>query len=405
MTTEQICTEISRRLETIHIKSFKGMEKPLLLISDTYPGVWLEHVYDSVFYAKLDPAKLYLAENTIELFLSLQKDDGQFPCYIWDGNKVNCPTEQLVGYSQIQECVSFASLCLEVYRMNGDRTFLRKVYDASEKWADWLRKNRMTTGRDLVEMFYGFDTGHDNSGRLCGMSCHGNYGLPDGTNANAATLPPDDGITPIIAVDMNCNFYGTLTALSKMAHELGLESESAAWMEQARKVKKKLFEVCYDEEDAFFYDVDRNGNKRRFLSSTIFHLFMEGVLDKEEDKTLIDEIYTLHISNPAEFATPYPYPSMAVNDPSCRNHKNRNCWGYFTQGLIALRATLWMEGYGFEKEFDYLCRQWVKAWTEHYDELKLGQELDPITGVPSESSEWYSSCMLFYLFAARKINQ
>ena len=188
-----------------------------------------------------------------------------------------------------------------------------------------------------------------------------------------------------------------------MARELGHGSKADGWAEQAAELKSKIFELCYNPDDCFFYDVDKNGRQRKFLSSTVFHLFMEGVLDKEEDAELIEKIYRRHISNPNEFATPYPYPSMAICDPSCKSHKDANCWGYYSQGLIALRATLWTESYGFEKEFKNLCKRWVEAWTEHYDELKFGQELDPITGVPSRSSEWYSSTMLFYLYALERI--
>ena len=36
-----------------------------------------------------------------------------------------------------------------------------------------------------------------------------------------AVLPPDDGITPILAVDMNANFYGDERALAEMARALG----------------------------------------------------------------------------------------------------------------------------------------------------------------------------------------
>ena len=69
MTTDQIIKEIQHRLSSVHVGCFKGMDKPLFLISETYPGVWLEHVYDSVFYALHDRSKLFLAENTIDLFI------------------------------------------------------------------------------------------------------------------------------------------------------------------------------------------------------------------------------------------------------------------------------------------------------------------------------------------------
>ena len=61
----RICREVQRRLEEEHIGCFEGMDQPLFLISNQYPGVWLEHVYDSVFHAMQDPSKLYLAENTL----------------------------------------------------------------------------------------------------------------------------------------------------------------------------------------------------------------------------------------------------------------------------------------------------------------------------------------------------
>ena len=132
---------------------------------------------------------------------------------------------------------------------------------------------------------------------------------------------------------------------------------------------------------------------------------MESLVDKNEDKDLIDELFRRHIGNPDEFATPYPYPSMAICDPSCEGHAENNCWGYFSQGLIALRCTLWMDKYGFGSEFDALCRAWVDAWSEHFDTVKMGQELDPVTGVPTDCSEWYSSTMLFYLYAAKRLGK
>ena len=261
----------------------------------------------------------------------------------------------------------------------------------------------MTLGTGLVEAFVGYDTGHDNSGRLSGLSCIGNYRI-DGVEQNASVLPAEDDVAPLITVDMNCNFYATLTSLSEMARELGLKAASNEWADKAARVKRKLFELCFIAEDCFFYDVDKNMDQRKYLSSTIFHLFMEGVLDKENDAALIKEIYDRHISNPDEYATPYPYPSMAISDPSCESRTARNCWGYYSQGLIALRATLWMEQYGFEREFDNLCSKWAEAWTEHFDTLKMGQELDPLTGIPTVSSEWYSTTMLFYLYAVDREN-
>lgn len=384
----------SERIQKMHISCFAGLEKPLFLISETYPGLWLEHAYDAVFYASMKPEYLYLAENTVNFFIEKQTEEGQLPFAVMRSG--------LVRYAHIQECVSFYSLCLEVYRMNHDKTFLAKIYESGKKWDAWLRRYRMTTKRDLVEMFVGYDTGHDNSGRLEGMVCPGNYVI-NGVEQNAGILPPYDGITPILTVDMNANFYGNERALAEMARLLGKDKEAATWEMSAQGIKDKLFEHCYDDKDGFFYDVDRNGKKRKYKSSTIFHLFMEKVLDPEADSALIERIYHDHIKNPEEFWTPYPFPSMAINDPSCAHHIDENCWGYYTMGLIVLRCTRWMDAYGWSKDYDIVCEKWLEAWTKQFDTVPLGMELDPITGVATPCSPWYSSGMLSYLYAAHRL--
>ena len=66
---DEICDVIRSRLEKNHIMKFPGSKTPVLLISEQYPGLWLEHVYDSIIYATLDTSKLYLAESAIDLFI------------------------------------------------------------------------------------------------------------------------------------------------------------------------------------------------------------------------------------------------------------------------------------------------------------------------------------------------
>ena len=75
----EICRIASDRIRDVHIGCFKGTDKPLFLISETYPGIWMEHVYDSVFYASRNPEYLCLAENTVNLFMDRQTEEGQLP--------------------------------------------------------------------------------------------------------------------------------------------------------------------------------------------------------------------------------------------------------------------------------------------------------------------------------------
>ena len=292
-----ICGDITERIESKHIGVFEDLTKDVFLISEQYPGVWLEHVYDSIFYERMFPEKgKNLARNTIEMFIDRQRPNGQLPCYVRDSKKWPKPGPA-EGYSQIQECVSFGSLCLAAYELVKEREFLEKCRDSVEKWVMWLENNRRTLGKGLVEMFVGFDTGHDNSARLEGLSCKGNY-MVDGERFDADVLPLNDTTAPVLAVDMNCNYYGNVLALSKMEEILGNAKKAREQKEKAENIKKRMFELLFDKDDLFFYDVDKNGKMNKCKSCTIFHLFIEKVLDKESDSKLIQEIYSRHISTP-----------------------------------------------------------------------------------------------------------
>lgn len=402
---KEICKRLPEQIGKKHIGHINGSEKAVFQVGEAYPGVWLEHVFDAVLYASMFPESgKEIARNTVDFFITRQSSEGQLPCYVFKRERFPKLAEKdLIGYSQIQECVSFGSLCLETCEMLGDEAFLKKCFDAVKKWVAWQEENRMTQKSGLIEMFVGYDTGHDNSLRLAGLSCPENYVL-DGVLQNAAVLPPLDAVAPVGAVDMNCCFYGNLAALSKMASLLGLADEARRWRISAAAHKKIIFEKLLDEEDAFFYDIDKNGNKRKIKSCTVFHPFMEKLLDPEKDASLIDRIYDGHIKNPEEFYTPFPFPAVAANDRAFCKTVPYNCWGYFSQGLVAERATRWMDAYGKGDDLDALCEKWLEAWTDCCDESPFGQELDPFTGKPPvKNVKWYSATVLFYLYAAKRL--
>lgn len=379
------------RITSRHIGCFKGHSKPVFLISDTYPGVWLEHAYDSVCFAKIDPDYLFVAKNTLDLFLDNQKKSGQLPCFAIDMNKG--PGWPEYGFSQLQECVSFGRLCYEYYRMSADGDFLAKAYEGCRSWVDWLKKYRMPGNHGLVEMFGTHDTGHDNSGRWQGVKYEGCC-----RGKNAENYPDGDEIMPIIAPDVNAVYYGDLCALSDMATELGDSSDAEYYKAEAQRVKYALIDMCYDEDDGFFYDVDKNGNKRKYLSISITNIFAEHMLDSD----MMDRIYQRHLKCPDEFWTDYPFPAMAASDASFCKNRSGNSWGYYSQALTILRCSRWMDYYGKGNDYDTISEKWLRQWTFGND-IMFGQELDPFTGVPSDCSEWYSSCMLLYILAARRL--
>lgn len=384
-------SEAEARIREIHIKCFPGYDRPVFLISNAYPGVWLEHAFDAVAYARLTEDGKRVLWGQMHLFLDRQKEDGQLPCFVLDAENPHTKKYgRLVGYGQIQECVSFASLCLEAADMLGDEAFLAEAYEKCAKWEAWLVRNRMTTGKGLIETFCTFDTGHDNSSRLEGIP----GGCPDGDAKNMNALE----FLPLYSPDMNAVFFGTRAALSQMAKRLGKRSDSQMWAEKAEEIRKRIGDVLFDPEEEFFFDVDRFGNRRKRFSIAAMTVFQEHAADR----ALFERVYKRHFRNPDEFWTEYPFPSLSKADKMFEKRKPGNDWGYYSQALTALRAMRWMDFYGVGGDLTELYRRWVTGLANAKENV-FSQELDPLTGEASCSSRGYSSALLLYLHGLKRL--
>ena len=299
-------------------------------------------------------------------------------------------------YSQIQECVSFLSLGLYVYTKTNDKELLNKLYISGKKYIDFIYKYRMTLNLGLPETFVGYDTGHDNSARLDNYKYKGFYQI-EGKRVESHIKPDKSYIT----IDMSSNLYGNLISLAKISKLLNNNKDEIKYLKMADDIKSLIFKYLYDKKTNYFYDIDENKNYIYVKSSSIFHLFLEHVID---DKNMIKNIYDNYLINNKEFNTNYPIPSVSISDESRDAHKMPNSWGYYSQALIALRCNLWMDDYGFNKEYDHILLKWAEGFKNNFNTKPFSQELDPITGISTNSSIWYSSSMLLYMLAYKRLN-
>ena len=383
------------RISSFHLRHIANIPGNVFLISTAYPGVWMEHAFDGLCYARSfagEKDSYEVAKNQLLLFIRNRLPNGHLPYNVLDLEllKQKPQYRRQIGYGQLQECVSFGSLCWDVFGETRDREFLKEAYEALTGWDGWLCTHRMTTGRGLIEMFCVYDTGHDNSGRFAG--------IPNSTPDTEGTLPADNPALPILAPDMNAVFFGDRMALSKMAGVLGDAKASEEWLNKAEEVRRKMFELLRDEDEEYFFDVDAHGCRRPDKSISITNVFTEGVLTQAQ----FDRVYERHMLNPEEFGTPYRFPSVAYNAGFKDDHAEKNCWGYFSQALTALRCQRWMDNYGRSADYDALLKDWVDVYAQQTDK-PFSQELDPITGEPTDCSKWYSSAMLLYIYAVDRL--
>ena len=342
--------------------------RPVLLEGATYAGVWLECApLEGLVYAPLSP-ETALANH--EVFFDLQREDGYLPC--------NAKKDRL-GTGQIQMVVPIAATAWDLYRQNRNAAFLEKGYRACSRWDEWLMRYRNTRGTGLCEAFCTYDTGHDNSPRFLGKSrqCPG---------ADARVCPKDDGL-PYLAPDLSATVYGGRIALAAMAREMNRGEEAARWLESAESIRKLILDRLYDPRDGAFYDIDSHGKFVRVRGDLITRVMGEHVVDQK----LFEEVWRRQLHNPAAFWRPYPFPSIAADDPSFVRPIPRNSWGGASQALTALRTPRWMEHYGKQADFVHLMTQWVSALVRSGEFL---QQMDPDTGEFSPDRGAYSPAML-----------
>ena len=366
--------------------------RKLLRCGDTYAGTWLEHLQDNVFLAEREPETAW---NAVDAFLNFQREDGLLPFNLpWlpADNYFHAP----VCYWHVQCVWGFARCALEIARLcHRPKSDLKRIFDAGERYDTWFRLYRNRTKSGLVEMYCEYDTGCDNSPRVTSGLIHGTCPGKDARNM------PFLGCMPVLSCDMSAALYANRVALAEIAEELGDAAAAQRWKSEAASLRARIWKTFYDEKDAFFYDRDTHG-PRKFRSEHITRMFLNGVVNQDE----FDRIYERHFQQPGKgFSSPYPIPSMAIDDPAFVKECPRNCWGANSQGLTMERALLWMPQYHREDDLELLLERWLRAIALEHDN-PFTQELNPFTGAPvGGGAGGYVPTIIVFLEGVRRLIQ
>jgi hypothetical protein len=389
--------EAALKLLAGNVKTVPKYDKPLLMEGAVYPGAWMEcGPLEASVYANLrkyvpqgsgQPDPLAVARAEHMAFFAVQKEDGQIP----SNTKLSGET----GFGQIQMVVPIAATAWELFQITHDHELLETSYAACSKWDSWLRKYRDTRKTGLVEGFCTYDTGHDNSPRW--------KGIPNRCPDNDAKKCPPIPTMPRICPDLSATVYGARIALAAMANALGKKDDAARWQQDAETIRKLILEKLWSEEDAAFFDLDAENNFVKVRGDLMTRVLGEHVLKLEipADKKIFDAMWQRQFANPKAFASPYPFPSIAMDDPAFVRPIPRNSWGGASQALTALRCPRWMSHYGKHAEERSMMTAWVNAIVKSGTNGGPGefrQQMDPMTGEFTRADpSGYSPAALVYL--------
>ncbi|MCE5198020.1 MAG: trehalase family glycosidase [Armatimonadota bacterium] len=118
--------------------------------------------------------------------------------------------------------------------------------------------------------------------------------------------------TPFAAIDYNCYLHSLRERIIQAAAVLG-ESSVDVELIKAKNIKLKaaINEYLWDDEDGFYYDADpRDMSRSKVKCIAAFSALYAGIASPEQAKRMVK-----HLTNPLEFGTPYPCPSISIDTP------------------------------------------------------------------------------------------
>lgn len=348
-----------------------GSVRAILQEGGNYPGCWLESTgtINAELLSRFIPS---VSEATYEAFADNQLDDGLFPYKV---------IAEGPFYFQIQLVTPLARCVWNHYELNGrNKAFLEKMYAAMRQYDSWLVKYRDTRGTGAVEAFCAHDTGHDLSARF--------WHVPDSPHNNdPRTYNPDNPLLPFIAPDLTANVICQRFYLARIAEELG--EDGAPWREKAEQSMAALFEHCYDADDEFFYDRDKNGQHVRIQSDVLLRVLACEVGDDAFFATALKR----YLLNTGKFFARYPFTSIALDDPRFDPNFAHNSWCGPTNFLSIIRTPHAFEAHHRHVELSWVLYPIVYAL---FHMERFAQTLNPFTGAAG-FTEKYSPTILCLL--------
>ena len=352
----QKLTDAAEEKSKGNLRRFGG--RLVLVEGGGYEKIWLEtQPMGGEMYAKRNPEA---ARNNQLLFMEHRRADGRIPgsIAVLDG-KVTPQFNKFQGFC-------FPSPALNLYYLTGkDPEYLSLLEDTLRGFDSYLWRVRDSDGDGCLESWCRYDTGEDHALRYA-----------DAPDAWTEEVPPEGRrAVPIASIDVMSYSFACRDTLAEIRLIRGDETGAAHWTEKALAVKNKIRSYLWDENRGACLDRDKGHRVMPVLMHNTLRAMYWGSIAPDMAARFVRE----HLLNPAEFWTPMPLPSVAVNDPLFRN-VTTNDWSGQPEALTYQRAIQALENYGYYPLIPQLGRRFFAAIGP---ECRFVQQYDPFTGKPS----------------------
>jgi hypothetical protein len=242
--------------------------------------MWL---WDSVFHSlAMNRFAPEVAADLLLAVLDTQREDGMIPHFSGpDARSSNITQPPILAWG-----------VWENYRALRDDDRLREALPKLERYLEWNLTHRDQNGNHLLEWFIEGDP-------LCRS---GESGLDNSPRFDEAILLDAVDFSTFQAHDMAC--------IAQLWRALGKPERAVVWEERTAAMRHAIHTLLWDEESGFYYDRDFDGRLSPVMAVTGFLPLLLVDIPVDRVNRLIG-----HLKDPDTFATTFPIPSVAANDP------------------------------------------------------------------------------------------
>ena len=299
--------------------------------SGTYPFQWF---WDSCFHA-IALSHIDIAKARAELFslLKNQQPDG-FISHVtfWQRSAY----EEMVSTYDIafrtrhlsdeMQPPLLAEAVQAVAARGGAVEFLREILPAVAGFYDWLHTVRNPYGDGLIRVIQPDETGLDHSPKWDEIMeiqdedhaswVRGWHSICDPYEESNRDPQAMIALNHFVVADVMVNsiYVENLKVLANLFSEMGDSAATAKYLTRAKKARQSLDELCWDEVDGLYYDINGKENKKIRVNTvtSLFPIFLDD-LEPHKFVRMLE-----HLLDPDEYWAKFPIPSVAINHPTFR---------------------------------------------------------------------------------------
>jgi len=242
-------------------------------------------------YAYMDPQG---AMNSQRVFMDRQRPDGYINYrtgpYLNETIETNGKPTSSAPWFNYEN--------LEIFKITGDRKFLKEAYTSGKKFYQYYVAHR--------------DSNHNG---LCEWGAHAE--LESVRDARVAVWDKVAWAANFEGPDVNSMLVKEAESLAGMAINLGLVEESKKWKADADRRIMMINKTMWDPDSKFYYNVNMNDQSFTFRSHNDLNIkeiigflpLWAGVADREKAISLVDKM-----QDTTEFWRPFGIPSLTAAD-------------------------------------------------------------------------------------------